>query len=138
MGTPKFLLTLPVRQDYFRLASSMSKRNKNFLTFNLLFSLALTMGVLSASFSVHDFSTLNLSLYKKLRDDHKLTLADKATLKKGRRTEADERFPGPSRDVSISAKSAQPATQTPQRILVSQFIFAPKMLTQISQSVLNL
>ncbi len=116
----------------------MSKKNKKFLTFNLLFSLALTIGVLSASFSVHDFSTLSLSLYKKFRDDHKLTPADKAALKKGRRTEADGQFRGPSRDVSISAKSAQLATQTPQLIVVSQFVFAPKMLTQISQSVLNL
>ncbi len=110
------------------------------MTFNVLFGLTLSLGVLSASFSVHDFSTLSLSLYRKFRDDHrcKIAPADKATLKRGRRIERDGQLRDPSRDLSIAAALLKPGTETPQVISTSQIVFAPKMLARISQSVLNL
>ena len=110
------------------------------MTFNVLFTLSLSFGVLSSSFSARDFSTLSLSLYRKFRDDHrcKIAPADKEALKKGRRIESGGQLRDPSRDPSIAAKRPEPATRISQVISTSQTVFAPKTLAQFSQSVLNL
>lgn len=118
----------------------MSRISKRFLTFNVLFTLTLSLGLLSASFSARDFSTLSLSLYKKFHDDHrrKIAPADKDTIKRGRHIERDGQLRDPSRELSVAARLLEPATGTSRIIFTSQMIFAPRMLAQISQSVLNL